>query len=76
MNNRFKPCPFCGNKEIKYEIVIKSEACIKGSNEQKAKIVIYSTSCTVCGVSFKDLIFKGAEDVAKDRLTNQWNRRV
>lgn len=71
MKNGMKPCPFCGNEEIRIHTFVFKEDIFTNLYHCKADVVCgYCNAIKVCSV-----IGENEED-CKEKIKEEWNKRV
>lgn len=70
MDLKLKPCPFCGNKEIRVEILKAMDDVFTNICYVKADIRCYECN-VVKGVTVAGMNY----DACKKRIQEEWNKR-
>ena len=71
MENKLKPCPFCGNEDIRvYSIVFKEDILMDLFHYKADVICANCNTVKVCSVVGEN------EENCKNKVIEEWNRRV
>ena len=71
MNDKLKPCPFCGNKEIVVDIVARQFDIPSYSVR-----CIVDIHCNICNTTQRTRTLKDKEISCVNEAIESWNRRV
>ena len=71
MENKLKPCPFCGNEDIKIEILQVKEDLFLMTWHMRADV-----RCNCCEVVKRVVVSGKNEEHCIERIIGIWNKRV
>lgn len=71
MKNGMKPCPFCGNEDIRINSIVFKEDIFMNMFHYKADVICGNCrTVKMCVVSGKN------EEDCKEKIKEEWNKRV